>query len=166
MGRAIKTISTFFKWLVNKTPEATQLGENDVLLANVVAKINLEAARKEMRAVPLAALVQMHPLDRGPAMQKTRERVEILQKHKEEIARGGHIANEKLIEYVPSVSPIRAVAYGNRFIMFEGNGRAAALKEVFADEADMTVDVEIFTLPEDSRVFTGIDHLRKRYGLE
>jgi len=156
----------FLEWLVNKIPEGTRLGRNDVLLANIVFRVNREATGKELRSVLLSAIKQIHPLDRGPAAEKMRERAEILRKHKEEIVQDGHISTQKLNEFAPSITPIRAVSYRDYFIAFEGNSRVAALQGVFAGERDITVDVEVVTLPKDSSLLKDISHLRKRYGLE
>jgi len=162
----IKIIARFLKWIVNKIPEVTQLGGSDILLAEIILRINREAIRKEFRPVQLSALKQIHTLKRGSSMEKMRERIETLRKHKEEVARGGHISIKKQEEFLPSVTPIRAVALPGYFIMFEGNGRVAALQEVLADARDITIDVEVFILPQDSSIFKDIHRLRKRYGFE
>ena len=156
----------FLEWLVNKIPEGTRLGKNDVLLANIVLRVNREATSKGLRPVLLSAIKQIHPLDRGPAAKKMRERVEIFRKHKEEIVQDGHISTQKLNEFAPSITLIRTGFYQDYFVAFEGNSRVAALQEVFAGKRDITVDVEVFTLPKDSSMLKDISQLRKRYGLE
>ena len=68
---------------------------------------------------------------------------------------------------LPSVSAIKLVETSpGRYVSFEGNGRLAALRSVFADDADLWVECEWYDIGHVGRLQRRIARLRQAHGLD
>ncbi len=151
------------EWLLNKTPELKHLSMSDALLAKIVIDIKRESQIHAFKAVSLDSLAPIHPINRETALDKVDLRAKAIIDHKEKIARGGHISNAIMEEIMPSVSPIQAIPFHSKHLVFEGNGRLAALQRVFNGSDNITIEIDEFLIPSDSRIFEDIQKLQKMY---
>ena len=69
---------SFVSWLLGKRSELGRLGRRDALLAKVVVDIHRHTVASEIRAVPLALLEPIHPIDRGDAVEEVERRAAVL----------------------------------------------------------------------------------------
>lgn len=134
----------FVKYLFGKRSELADLEFKDAVLAKVVLDIHRKRVRKEKKMVPLYHLYRVHRLDRENALAATRKRIDTLREHRQVLLEDPKgLTAEVIGRVLPSVSPIMVVKEAdNRYIAFEGNGRLAALQEVFAVADDVNVEVE------------------------
>ena len=73
---------------------------------------------------------------------------------------------KSLAEYLPSISCIKVVAANKlNYLAFEGNGRIAALKEVFGDREDILLEVEEYHFKNKKSIIRILNRLRKLNGL-
>ncbi len=73
---------------------------------------------------------------------------------------------ELLAEYLPSISWMKVVEHqSGRYIAFEGNGRLAAMQEVFSPEDGMRVEVEQYHLRNTPKIVRRLDRVRRMNGL-
>lgn len=59
------------------------------------------------------------------------------------------------------MSQIKVVADGDRWLAFEGNGRLYAMREVFADEDGMRVEVEEYRFDDDRSIRRRLHRVRR-----
>lgn len=143
---------SFLSWLLGKRRELGRLGRRDALLAKVVVDVHRHKTGSQMRMVPLRRLEPIHPIDRGDAMEDVARRAATLRARRAEIERLP-LTKDRLLELMPSVSGLKAVDLGGeRLLLFEGNGRLAALREVFGEESGLEVEVEVYTVDEPGKI--------------
>ena len=70
-------LHTLKDWLLNKTPELTQLSPSDAYLAKVVFMIKGQGIRK-FETVLLHSIKLIHPINRKSALEKIETRVQTL----------------------------------------------------------------------------------------
>ena len=128
-------INRFFKYLFSKRSEIYDLDYRDALLAQANVRIYRKRTHKTREMVPLKHLKFIHSLERENARNVLEDRKKALEKNKDHVLVDGMITLSALYKYIPSISPIKAVK-ANRinYFLFEGNGRIAAVKEVFGDD--------------------------------
>lgn len=159
-------IGRFFNYLLGKKSEINDLDYKDAVLAQANLRIYTRCINKTTERVPLKYLKYVHPLDRDNSKAVLGQRVEALEMHKEQILEDGVISMDKLIDVIPSISHIKVVeANGKNFIAFEGNGRIAALKEVFGDREDLLVEVQQYHFRNKRPIIRKLNQLRKLNGL-
>lgn len=144
------TLSKWWHYLLGKRSEVAQMDYKDAYLAKVVLDIHRKRSGKRVVRVPLARLEPIHRIDRDNAMRATRERVDALRPHRDALLATKLLDGEALHAIVPSVSCIKVVQDGERWLAFEGNGRLYAMREVFAPEDGMQVEVEEYVF-DDAR---------------
>lgn len=144
------TLSKWWHYLLGKRSEVAQMDYKDAYLAKVVLDIHRKRSGKRMIRVPLARLEPIHRIDRENAMRATRERVDALRPHRDALLATRLLDGEALQTILPSVSCIKVVQDGERWLAFEGNGRLYAMREVFAPEDGMQVEVEEYVF-DDAR---------------
>ena len=128
--------------------------------------IHRKKTAKERVRVPLDSLHPVHVLDRENALEATRRRAETLREHRQRLLEGKVMSFELLAEVLPSVSWIKVVAHGaDGYIAFEGNGRLAAMKEVFSPEDGMEVEVEEYRFRDPAKIVRRLDRVRRLNGL-
>jgi hypothetical protein len=144
------TLSKWWHYLLGKRSEVAQMDYKDAYLAKVVLDIHRKRSGKRTIRVPLARLEPVHRIDRENAMRATRARVDALRPHRDALLATRVLDGEALQAILPSVSCIKVVQDGERWLAFEGNGRLYAMREVFAPEDGMQVEVEEYLL-DDAR---------------
>ncbi len=150
---------------MQKAPEIKHLNKNDLLLAKVVARIQAEKVSQSTVYIPLDKIKLIHPINRDTAKDKLAGRVRALESAKENILKEGKISKELQEKYIPSATWIKVVEMPTgEYVAWEGNGRVAALKEVFED-FQLRVEVEIFELSGTSTVYSDVVALRSTHCL-
>lgn len=162
----METIKRIWKWLVQKAPEVKQLDHRDAQLVVVVVRIQQQATGKQVVPIPLFQIKLIHPIHRGAAVEKTNQRMQAIIDHKDELLQTKLITQDFLKDKLPSVTWIKAVRDDDgKYIVFEGNGRVAALQEVFTPADQMMLEIEIFDFPPDSDILDQVRQVRTAYNL-
>lgn len=161
-----ETIKKFSSYLWGKKKELADMDEKDVLLAKAVMDIHRKRSHTSLELVPLFHLHPIHPIDREGAMAAVRERGRILAEHRAELLKEKVLTSELLIQYIPSVSAIKAVRVEDGcYVTFEGNGRLAAMKQVFAPEDEMKVEIEVYHFPDSRKIIRRVERVRRLHGM-
>ena len=148
------TLGTWWRYLLGKRSEVAQMDYKDAYMGKVVLDIHRKRSGKRTTLVPLTMLEPIHRIDRESALAATRERTEALRAHRETLLSTRMLDGAALQAIIPSVSAIKVVHDGARWLAFEGNGRLYAMREAFAPEDGMQVEVEEYlfdTAPGDAR---------------
>lgn len=154
------TLSRWWHYLLGKRSEVAQMDYKDAYMAKVVLDIHRKRRDKRMTRVPLAQLEPIHRIDRENALRATRERVDALRPHREALLATKLLDGETLQAIVPSVSSIKVVQDGERWLAFEGNGRLYALRDVFAPEDGMQVEVEEYVFDDARSIRRRLNRVR------
>ncbi len=159
-------IRAFFRYLLGKRSELADLEVKDAVMAKAVADIHRKRTAKEMVAVPLFALHQIHTLDRENTVQATRRRIETLERHREPLRAARTLTVDLLSRHLPSVSGIKVVreAEGS-YLAFEGNGRIAALQAVFTPDDRLRIEVEEYRFKNPAKIVRRLNRVRRLNGL-
>ena len=161
----LATLQQFWSYLLGKRSEIKDLDLKDAVMAKVILKIHRTRTHKELVRVPLHHVVQLHKLDRENSMAATQKRVDSLNALKEEILRDPILTVERLNEYLPSVSGIKVVQESaSCYIAYEGNGRLAALQEVFEESDGVELEVEEYHFKNSAKVLKGLNRVRRMNG--
>lgn len=162
----IRHLRRFGSYLLGKSDEVQDLDLKDLLMAKVILDIHRTRVRKEFVFVPLVFLKPIHALDRPTAVRATEARVEVLGPHRERLLAAGQLTCADLAEVLPSVSWIKTVRENDRsFLTYEGNGRLAALHQVFGPEANLDVEVELYRFRRPKKIVRRLNRLRRLNGL-
>ena len=164
-----------FEWGVQKIPELAKLDVPDLLLAQVVAEIRAVHDEVEHIFVPHTALQPIHPLNRPTAEAKCAARAEAARAAIDLIRANGMRLSENLIaahdelHAFKSVTGFQVVSLDDdRYVTFEGNGRAGALQLAFGDETVVEVEVRHFLFDgpgELERVRRRIERVQRANGI-
>ena len=153
-------------YLIGKSDEVQDLDLKDLLMAKVILDIHRTRVRKDLVFLPLGYLKPIHALDRPNAIRATEARVEALRPHYERFLVAGTLTCADLSEVLPSVSWIKTVCENDQsYLTYEGNGRLAALHEVFGREADLEVEVELYHFRRSKKIVRRLNRLRRLNGL-
>lgn len=162
----IRDLRKLGAYLIGKADEIQDLDLKDVLMAKVILDIHRTRLRKEFVFVPLGHLKPIHTLDRPNAIQATAARVQTLEPHRQEFLRSGRLVCADLAEVLPSVSWIKVVREDDSsFLAYEGNGRLAALHQVFGPAADLEIEVELYHFRSSKKIVRRLNRLRRLNGL-
>jgi hypothetical protein len=148
----IETIRQWWLYLLSKRSEVAQMDYKDAYMAKVVLDIHRKRSDKRSSRVPLAQLDPIHRIDRESALRTTHERAMALRTHRDALLTTKLLDSETLQTIIPSVSQIKVVRDGERWLAFEGNGRLYAMRDVFAPEDDMQVEVEEYVFDDARRI--------------
>lgn len=162
----IHTIRTWWHYLLGKRGELAHMDHKDAYMAKVVMDIHRKRTGKTLMRVPLAQLEPIHRIDRESALRSTRERADALRAHRDTLLTTKLLDSEALQTIMPSVSQIKVVRNGDRWLAFEGNGRLYAMREVFAPEDGMQVEVEEYLFDEPRSLQRRLRRVRKLNRLE
>ena len=136
--------------------------DEDVVMAKAILDIHRTRTHKEVVAVPLFSLRQIHTLERENAIAATRRRIEALQEHKKELQAAGTLTCDVLARVLPSVSWIKVVREGDgSYLAFEGNGRIEAMQAVFSLEDDLRVEVEEYRFRNPRKIIRRLNRVRE-----
>ncbi len=165
MKRIIVQINKFISYLWGKKTELKSMDERDILLAKVVMDIHRKRTHSEFIYVPLFSLFQIHPINRDNSLQETQNRANVLQAHKAEILNLQRLSKEKLAQFLPSVSAIKAVRENAIFIAYEGNGRLVALQEVFSPDDNIHIEIEEYCFANPEKILRRMNRVRQLHNL-
>lgn len=152
---------TWWRYLLGKRSEVAHLDHKDAYMSKVVLDIHRKRRDKRVVRVPLAKLEPIHRIDRENALAATRARAEALRAHREALLATRTLDAAALQAIIPSVSAIKVVADGDRWLAFEGNGRLYAMREVFADDDGMQVEVEEYLFDDDRSIRRRLNRVRR-----
>ena len=162
----IHTIRTWWHYLLGKRGELAHMDHKDAYMAKVVMDIHRKRTGKTLMRVPLAQLEPIHRIDRESALRSARERADALRTHRDALLATKLLDSEALQTIMPSVSQIKVVRDGDRWLAFEGNGRLYAMREVFAPEDGMQVEVEEYLFDDPRSLQRRLRRVRKLNRLE
>lgn len=135
-------IATWWQYLLGKRGELAALDHKDAYMAKVIMDIHRKRSGKRLTRVALAQLEPIHRIDRESALRTAQQRAEALRAHRERLLTTKLLDSNALQAIIPSVSQIKVVQDGDRWLAFEGNGRLYAMHEVFSADDGMQVEVE------------------------
>ena len=162
----MRSLRRFGAYLVGKSDDVQDLDLKDLLMAKVILDIHRKRVRKEFIFVPLGHLKPIHGLDRPNAIRATEARVEALGPHRVRLLVTGRLTCDDLTEILPSVSWIKTVRESDQsYLAYEGNGRLAALRQVFGPESDLNVEVELYRFRNSRKIVRRLNRLRRLNGL-
>jgi hypothetical protein len=161
----LDTFRTWWFYLLGKRGEVARMDYKDAYMAKVVLDIHRKRRDKRIVQVPLAKLEPIHRIDRESALRATAERAEALRAHRDALLATKALDGAALQAIIPSVSQIKVVADGERFLAFEGDGRLYAMREVFAAEDGMRVEVEEYLFDDDRSIRRRLNRIRGYNGL-
>ncbi|MCP3956965.1 MAG: hypothetical protein GY719_03845 [bacterium] len=158
----VESIKRFFSYLVGKKSEISDLDAKDIMLTKVVLDIHRKRTHKELTTVPLFSIRQVHRLDRESSELATQQRVKTLEAHKQDLLVVREMTCDRLAEYLPSISWMKVVEHEpGGYIAFEGNGRLAAMQEVFSPDDGMTVEVEQYHFRNTPKIVRRLNRVRR-----
>ena len=155
------TISKWWHYLLGKRGELAHMDHKDAYMAKVVMDIHRKRTGKTLVRVPLAQLEPIHRIDRDSALRSTHERAKALRTHRDALLATKLLDSEALQTIIPSVSQIKVVRDGDRWLAFEGNGRLYAMREVFAPEDGMQVEVEEYVFADARSIRRRLQRVRR-----
>ncbi|MEG3791757.1 hypothetical protein V1318_16690 [Lysobacter sp. CCNWLW3] len=153
-------------YLMSKRSEVAALDYKDAYMAKVIMDIHRLRGDKAQAMVPLRALQPIHRIDRESAQQATRARAQALAARREELLAHGRLDLAALTEIIPSVSQIKVVRDGERWLAFEGNGRLYAMREAFGEDCALLVEVEEYRFPHPHKIQRRLRRVRQLNTLE
>lgn len=157
----------WWRYFWDKREEVAALDWKDAELARIVLRIHRHRRSVDWRHVPLRAIAPIHPINRPTALAAATERAERIRPIAEVLRAEGRIGRERLHEVLPSVSAIKLVETApGRFVSYEGNGRLAALRQVFVDHPDLQVECELYDIAHAPRLLRRIARLRAAHGFD
>ncbi len=162
----LDTIRQWWHYLLSKRSEVAQMDYKDAYMAKVIMDIHRKRTGKSLVRVPLAQLDPIHRIDRESALRSARERADALRMHRDALLTTKLLDSEALQTIIPSVSQIKVVRDGDRWLAFEGNGRLYAMREVFAPEDGMQVEVEEYRFDDPRSLQRRLRRVRKLNRLE
>jgi hypothetical protein len=157
----IRTIRQWWRYLLSKRSEVAQMDYKDAYMAKVIMDIHRKRSGKRLTRVPLTQLQPIHRIDRESALRTTRERAEALSTHRDALLSAKLLDSDALQSIVPSVSQIKVVRDGERWLAFEGNGRLYAMHQVFGAEDGMRVEVEEYLFDDPRSLQRRLRRVRK-----
>jgi hypothetical protein len=154
-------LRTWWFYLLGKRDEVAQMDYKDAYMAKVVLDIHRKRREKRVLLVPLVKLDPIHRIDRESALRTTAERAAALRAHREALLTTKTLDTAALQAIIPSVSQIKVVADGDRWLAFEGNGRLYAMREAFAPEEGMQLEVEEYLFDDDRSIVRRLRRVRR-----
>ena len=146
-----------FEWGVQKIPELPQMDFSDLLMAKAVADIHADHQSVEHIFVDHRLLLPIHPITRGPAIEKCKERADAAKSALPLLRENGMRLSEALIASSPALRPFESVTgfqvvrVGEHYVTFEGNGRREALQMAFPTDEAVMIEVRHYVFDDDER---------------
>ena len=159
-------LKKFWNYIFSKRKELKDLDKKDIFLAKFMVDVGRITKSTEFQMISLDKIEKIHVIDRGNALTKLNERIEILNKYKDEIIKEKQINREFLGKYLPSISWIKVLKTKNdKYIAFEGNGRLEAFKEVFDKDSNIIIEVEVYTFRSYNKMLRRAERVRRYNGI-
>ena len=162
----LDTIRQWWHYLLSKRSEVAQMDYKDAYMAKVVMDIHRKRTGKRLVRVPLAQLDPIHRIDRDSALRSARERAEALRAHRDALLKTKLLDSEALQAIIPSVSQIKVVRDGERWLAFEGNGRLYAMRDAFGEDCELLVEVEEYRFARPHKILRRLRRIRRLNALE
>lgn len=157
----------WWRYLWGKRDEVAAMDWRDAELARIVLAIHRRRRGIDWRFVPIRDIAPIHPINRPTALAAAEARAASIRPLADELRTEGRIGRDRLQSVLPSVSAIKLIETApGRYVSFEGNGRLAALRSVFADDADLQVECECYDLGPAARLLRRIARLRRAHGFD
>lgn len=165
MKKLFEEIKRLFNWLWAKRSEAAQLDYRDAFMGHLVLEIMQTSIKNEFKLIKLHESRAIHPTDnRENTIKATNERAELIREQKETLLQNPMFSKEVIAELMPSATYIRAIEDGKGgYFTFEGNGRVAALKQVFDPQDEVEIEVDLYHPKKLKRSQKKIRKLRKMH---
>ncbi|WP_408952827.1 hypothetical protein [Lysobacter sp. Hz 25] len=157
----MSALRRWWLYLMGKRSEVAALDYKDAYMAKVVMDIHRLRSGKAQAMVPLRALQPIHRIDRESALQATHARAQALRGRREELLARGQLDLATLNEIIPSVSQIKVVRDGERWLAFEGNGRLYAMREALGEDSGLTVEVEEYRFDRPHKILRRLRRVRR-----
>ncbi|MBN1757358.1 MAG: hypothetical protein JW863_03515 [Chitinispirillaceae bacterium] len=162
----LRQLKKLVRYLLGKTSELGDLDTKVLLLTKVILDIHRKKNSTAFVMTPLFSLNPIHAIDRDNALEATRKRAGELMKIKDRLMKEKNITREILAEYLPSVSWIKVVKEREgSYISYEGNGRLAAMQQVFTPEDGIMVEVEEYSFRKPAKIIRRMNRVRRMNGL-
>ena len=159
-------LKKFWNYIFSKRKELKDLDKKDIFLAKFMVDVGRNTKSTEFQMISLDKIEKIHVIDRGNALTKLNERIEILNTYKDEIIKEKQIDREFLGKYLPSISWIKVLKTKNgKYIAFEGNGRLEAFKEVFDKDSNIIIEVEVYTFRSYNKMLRRAERVRQYNGI-
>lgn len=157
-----------WNWLYGKKDEVGEMDHRDVFMGHIVSELLLTSTHNDFAFVQLYQLKPIHPVDnRENTIKATQERAKKIVQYKDRLLRSQKMTKEDLAEILPSATYIRAIQdTDGSYATFEGNGRIAALKQVFSPEDNLEIEVDVYHPKKIKRTQKKLAKLRKMYGMK
>ncbi len=152
--------------MLGKRGELAALDHKDAYMAKVILDIHRKRSGKRLTRVALAQLDPIHRIDRESALRTAQQRAEALRAHRDVLLTTKLLDSDALQAIIPSVSQIKVVQDGSRWLAFEGNGRLYAMHEVFSAGDNMQVEVEEYLFDNPRSLQRRLRRVRKLNRLE
>jgi hypothetical protein len=159
-------IAKWWHYLLGKRGELAALDHKDAYMAKVIMDVHRKRSGRRLTRIPLTQLEPIHRIDRESALRTMHERADALRAHREALLANRVLDSEALQTIIPSVSHIKVVRDGDRCLAFEGNGRLYAMREVFAADDDMRVEVEEYLFDDPRSLQRRLRRVRRLNRLE
>lgn len=151
-----------FSYFFGKKSELSDLDVKDVLLAKTVLDIHRKKTHSDFVLIPLFSLQPVHAIDRENALAATAKRVAVLENVRGKFLESKKITRNLLGEHLPSISWIKVVREDeNSYIAYEGNGRLAALQEVFSPDDGLLIEVEEYYFTNATKILRRMNRVRR-----
>jgi hypothetical protein len=161
-----ETLKKFSSYLWGKKKELADMDEKDVLLAKVVMDIHRKRSHTTFQNVPLFELFPIHPIDREGSLASMEKRSSILRAHRTELLEKKVLSGDILKKYIPSITAIKGVRTGDAsYVTFEGNGRLAAMQNVFTAVDNMKVEIELYHFSNMKKIIRRVERVRSLHNL-
>jgi hypothetical protein len=153
-------------YLMSKRSEVAALDYKDAYMGKVIMDIHRLRSDKAQAMAPLHALHPIHRIDRESALQATHARAQALIARRDELLAHGRLDLAALNAIIPSVSQIKVVREGERWLAFEGNGRLYAMREAFGEDCALLVEVEEYRFAKPHKIQRRLRRIRRLNALE
>ena len=133
------------------------------MMAQAVASIHALSCSQRQVFLSSNDLFPIHPIDRGPAMDKALMRRDVALENRSLFLGNKNRLSLKMLSSIPAWSSINGVGVvesstKGKYYTFEGNGRLFALRMAFPD-VDFKLEVQLFEFEESDLV-----DVQRRYG--
>lgn len=163
----IQKIKQLIAYFWGKKSELAVMDEKDVLLSKIVLDIHRKRSRKTSELVPLFNLLPIHPINRASSLTSTYKRIEILRSNRQQLLRTRELTNEVLKKFIPSISAIKTIQLSdNEYVAYEGNGRLAAMQEVFTPKDNLVIEIELYHFNRSQSILGRVRRLRRLHKLD
>ncbi|MBX3040397.1 MAG: hypothetical protein KF789_06780 [Bdellovibrionaceae bacterium] len=128
-------------YYLQKAKELNQLDHSAPFAVSLRLLIMTTTHEVRTERIALKDLHEIHPISRPASMEKLTQRMEGLEGMPRWTWRNQEITNDVLNAYLPSKNSIRVVQRSTGdYVVFDGNGRLFALKQVFPDSVKIEVE--------------------------